>query len=637
MSNLMRSRRFGATLSVGAMVAAVSAVFGCADPEPTYSSTDQFAILLSPAAANFNSVQMPASSAPLTLQVYASALSNDTITSIIESCPDFTLDLSTFTSGQPVYRTCIDDGGGTPRLLPCVEYESQDYRFTATFTPSIVGVQNCVVNVQMALNGLRQFSLTGTGTAPPKLISVTPPSLDLGELRNNTVGTRNVTISNAGGAGLDVMLVSVSGPPFSIGAGGSSSYALAVGQAVNVPIDCTAIDGDQTGTLTVVSDDPANGTISVPLRCKGVNSQIDVTPSPAVFASRTGESQSVTVDVRNLSNFPITVQQLAVIGTEFTLESGPTAGTVIAANSAVAAVVKFSGMQSGAAEGELKIVDDMGQARSVLLTAVAKPAVLSLTPDGNFGPICVGQTKTINFAALGIGAADFVFQGATTEAPFSVEIADVPRVIRGGGQSAVTFAASVAPTAAGDISGVLRLQTDIPNEPSKDIVLTATGLDGGIGASPAELDLGATRIAEVSLPRPVSLGNCTAGPITVEGVAIEGVDAADFLVAQAPTSLTVTPTSSITWNLVMRAAAKGSRTAEFVISYDGGQQLRIPLTGEGFDTSEPESVRGTYYACAAGGHGAGWFVIGLAAFAVSRRRRQRSQSVAKRCSDMLQP
>ena len=626
MSNLMSSRRFGAAssaaLSMGA-VAAVVALAACAEPEPKYSSTDQFAILLLPTAANFNSVQVPASSATIILQVYASALSNDKITSITESCPDFSLDLSTFTPGQPVYRVCIDNGGGIPRLLPCIEYETADYQFTAMFTPSITGVQNCVVDVQMAFSGLRQFSLTGTGTAPPKLIAVTPASLDLGELRNNTVGTRNVTISNAGGAALAVTSVSVSGPPFSIGTGGASSYALAIGQAVNVPIDCTAINGDQAGTLTVVSDDPANGTISVPLRCKGVDSQLDVTPSPAVFASRTGESQSVTVDIRNLSNFPITVQQRAVLGTAFTLESGPAAGAIIAANASVAAVIKFNGMQSGAAEGELKIVDDMGQARSVLLTAVAKPAVLSLTPDGNFGPICVGQTKTINFAALGIGAADFEFQGATTQAPFSVEISGVPRIIKGSGQSAVTFAASVAPTAAGDISGVLRLQTDIPNEPSKDIVMTATGLDGGVGASPAEVNLGATRIEEVSLPRPVSLGNCTAGPITVASVAIEGLNAGDFLVAQAPTSLIVTPTSSITWNLVMRAAAKGSRTAEFVITYDGGQQLRVPLTGEGFDTSEPAAVRGTYYACAAGGQGAGWLVIGAAAFVVSRRRRQR--------------
>lgn len=621
MAKLMRSQRASAALYVALLGFAVVACTQ-SEPEPHYSSTDQLSILVSPAASDFGSVQKGTTSAPVTLQVYASGLSNDTITSITESCPDFAIDTPGFAPGQPVYRICIDDGG-IPRLLPCVEYETQNYVFSATFAPSITGTQSCQIDVQMASAGLKQFSLTGTGTAPPKLIAVTPASLDFGELRNNTLGTRNVMITNAGGALLSVSSVSVSGPPFALGGGAMSSYTLDVGQMVNVPIDCTATNGESTGSLTIVSDDTAHSPITVPLRCKGVDSQMDLTPSPVLFSTRTGESQTATVAIKNLSNFPIVIQQLAVLGTEFALESGPATGSTIPANGSVNAVIKFSGMQSGTAEGELKVVDDMGQARSALLTGDAKPAVLSLTPDGNFGPVCVGQTKTINFAALGIGAADFTFQGASTDAPFSVSVQDVPKLVKGGGQSAVTFSASVAPTVAGELSGVLHLQTDIPNANTKDIVLTATGLDGGVGASPAELDLGAARIEEISLPRTVSLGNCTAGPITVESAVIEGLDAADFFFAQTPASLTVTPTSSIAWNIAMRAAVKGARTADLVITYGGGQVIYVPLTGEGFDTTEPPSTRGTYYACAASGQGAGWMLIlGVVMLVVNRRRRR---------------
>ena len=620
MAKLMRSQPARAALYVALLSCAVVACTQ-SEPEPHYSSTDQLSILVSPAASDFGNVQKGMTSAPVALQVYATGLSNDTITSITESCPDFAIDTPGFSPGQPVYRICIDNGE-IPRLLPCFEYETQNYVFSATFSPSITGPQSCQIDVMMAGSGLRQFSLMGTGTAPPKLIAVAPASLDFGELRNNTVGTRNVMISNAGGALLSVSSVTVSGAPFALGGGAMASYTLDVGQMVNVPINCTATNGESTGMLTIVSDDTAHSPLTVPLRCKGVDSQMDLTPSPVMFSTRTGESQTANVAIKNLSNFPIVIQQLAVLGAEFMLESGPSSGTTIPANGSVTAMIKFSGMQSGAADGELKVVDDMGQARSALLTGVAQPAVLSLTPDGNFGPVCVGQTKMINFAALGIGAADFLFQGATTEAPFSVTIQDLPKVVKGSGQSAVTFTASVAPTVAGELSGVLHLQTDIPNANSKDIVLTATGLDGGIGASPAELDLGAARIEEVSLPRSISLGNCTAGPITVESAAIEGVDAAEFLIAQTPSSLTVTPTSSIAWNIAMRASTKGARTADFVITYGGGQVLRVPLTGEGFDTTEPAATRGTYYACAASSQGASWMLIlGVVMLVVTRRRR----------------
>jgi hypothetical protein len=612
-------------LLLGLFGAALSA---CGTTEPATSTTAQMALVLSPVSTVFASTQVGNISASSSLLVSATGLTtDDTIVSITESCPDFAIDLTGLTPQYPIYRICDDAGNprfpNTPSSPLCPgTIISQSFMFSATFSPSIVGTQTCVVDVIMQLAGARQFSLTGTGTAPPTLIEVTPASLDFGEVRNTSTSSLNLSVHNAGMTQINVSSISVTGPPFALAPGTPTAFVLSAGQTVLVPVECTAVDGLHTGSAMVVSDDTAHSPINIALQCKGVASQIDATPSPVVFATRTGTPQQATVTISNLSTFPVLLQQFFVTGAEFELVTGPTSGQTIAATAAVDAVVRFKATASGAADGSMVLVDDMGNTRTVLLKATASPAVLSLTPDGNFGAVCVGQSKATTFAALGIGAADFELQSVTVPPPFAVDVVGLPKTIKGNGQNAATFTATLTPTQAGELTSTLVLQTDIPSGERKEIFLTATALDPGVGAAPAELDLGAARVNEIAPARSVSIGNCTAAAIAIESATIEGIDAADFFIAQSPMSLMIPQTNSITWSVGMRPTVTESRQAEFVVTYGGGQRLTVPLTGQGFSDKPAPSLRGTYYACSSTSR-PGWLgLVGIAALVGVTRRRK---------------
>ncbi len=107
---------------------------------------------------------------------------------------------------------------------------------------------------------------TAIASASPQ-IAVSPSSLDFGSV--TAVQTKTVTVSNTGNATLNVT---------SLGAGGSFSvvspaapFTVAAGSSATVTVRFSPTGASaQSGTLTIASNDPAHGIITVPLTGTGV-------------------------------------------------------------------------------------------------------------------------------------------------------------------------------------------------------------------------------------------------------------------------------------------------------------------------------------------------------------------------------
>src|SRR5689334_20604484 len=124
----------------------------CQQPQPALSSTDQATTTMPVTSHDFGSLQVGQTSAPFTFTINPAAGNNyDTVTSITESCPDFSVNAP----GLPatVYRDCevCTCPANSPQICPaiCCTLDSQSYSFTATFSPTVGTTVSCTVTISL--------------------------------------------------------------------------------------------------------------------------------------------------------------------------------------------------------------------------------------------------------------------------------------------------------------------------------------------------------------------------------------------------------------------------------------------------------------------------------------------------------
>jgi hypothetical protein len=600
---------------------------GCQDAGPALSSTAQELVVLSPASYDFGTLTVGQTSPAFTELINPAAGNQyDTVTAITESCPDFTINAP----GLPadVYRDCevVCLVATCPTPLVCTTIDSQSYAFTATFRPSFAGTQSCVVTINLNNGALfRTITLSGTGMAPPIDIDVAPTSINFGDVRRTTTSSAaNLAVRNLGGAALGVSNVALSGP---YALSGPASFAVAPGGVQNLGITCTPTAiGQAGGNAVITSNDPTTPSVTVPLACNGIDSNLGISPSPAVFpTTRVGEPLMQTIALVNSGAAATTLQSVTLTGTGLSIVSGPAANTQLAGGTSVQVRIAFDAAEKGTTTGTLDVVTTDGN-RTAQLTATAQLASMSVTPDGavDFGPVCAGQTAMQAFTVLGNGDGSFQIQTLDDPAPpFTITRPALPASVRGSGANQVTFSVTASPIAEGVASSVIALATDIPGDAPRMIEVSVTGLAGGVSATPTELDLGSPLLDVTTIGQPVTVTNCTTDAITYSNARIEGADATSFAIVAQPTGTTIMSTGSAEWLVVLNAHTAGPKEATFIVDYPGGS-ASVPLTGEGLDPNAlaPSDDVRSYYTCSTGSALASW-PLGLALVLVARGRRRR--------------
>ena len=291
------------------------------------------------------------SSATLNVSVSNTGNSSVTISQITESGAGFTL---------------------TSPTVPLTLSPGQSTSLSVKFAPSATGTFAGTVTVTSnATNSPLTISLSGTGVQPQ--IAVVPSSVAFGNVTVGVTNTQTVTIQNPGTANLSISRASASGTGFSF-SGLALPLSLAPGTSTSFSAAFTpASAGNLSGAITLVSNAP-NSPTTIALSGSGVSStyQLSANPTSLSFGSlTTGTSATQTVTLSNTGNASVTISQVSVSGTGFSLSSIGLPVT-LAAGQTTSFNVAFAPVSAGSVTGSVTVTSN----------AANSPLMLALSGSG---------------------------------------------------------------------------------------------------------------------------------------------------------------------------------------------------------------------------------------------------------------
>ncbi len=181
-------------------------------------------------------------------------------------------------------------------------------------------------------------------------------NINFGNVNLGTFSERTITISNVGGANLNVSGLSTTNPVFTV-VSPAAPFTIPPGNSVPVTVRFTpSASGTQTGSLQIASNDPDEPTYKLSLRGNGVQPpanepDISITPTSLDFGQVVvGSSTDRTLTISNLGAQTLTVSSLTSSDSAFTVVSpatpfdvAPSADQVVTLRFSPISAVTYSG------------------------------------------------------------------------------------------------------------------------------------------------------------------------------------------------------------------------------------------------------------------------------------------------------
>lgn len=349
--------------------------------------------------------------------------------------------------------------------------------FSVLFAPTVAGsLAGTVSLASNAPNSPNVLSLNGTGTAASVTLSASPASLSFTNVNAGSSTSKSVTISNSGNTSVTISQVSVSAKDFSV-SGMTTPITLAAGQntSMNVTFKPSASE-NVTGNITVSNSQGANTVIAV--SGNGLQPALNITPSSASFVNVTeGSPASQTFQLQNSGTGTLTVSQVGVTGTGFTLGT-LTLPVTLASGQTSTFNVQFNPAAAGAVTGTVSVVSNAPNSPATIGlsgTGVAVTQTLTFSSTSlAFGSVSAGSSATQSVTVTNSGNAGVtVSQISATGSGFSLTGAGTPVTLSSGQK--MTFDVIFTPNAAGSDVGSVSVTSNASGSP-KTIALSGTGV-----------------------------------------------------------------------------------------------------------------------------------------------------------------
>ncbi len=218
--------------------------------------------------------------------------------------------------------------------------------------------------------------------------------------------------------------------------------------------------------------------MSVALSGAGTSaSQLQVNPTTEAFGSvNVGSSKSQVVTLNNATSSSISISQVTVAGTGFSL-SGITTPVTLAASQSTTFTVTFSPQAGGSVTGSVVVSSDASNSSvtipltgagvtSTVVQLTASPATLGV------GSVVVGSSGTASGTVTASGGSVTVTGATTNNSLFAIGGFSLPHTIAAG-QSA-TYTITFSPTTAGAASATLTFTSNAQPATTTQ-ALTGTG------------------------------------------------------------------------------------------------------------------------------------------------------------------
>jgi hypothetical protein len=361
---------------------------------------------------------------------------NLTGTGLAAGAPVVSLSSSSLTFGnQPINTTSaaqnvtLSNTGAGPLSITSI-VPSGDYADTTTCATTLAAGSNCTINVTFtptaigtrtgaititdsAVGSPQQISLTGTGSTPAPVVSLSSGSLTFAsQVVNTTSAAKSVTLSNTGNATLNITSIVPSGD-YADTTTCATTLAAGLNCTINVTFTPTAI-GTRTGAITI-TDSAAGSPQSVNLTGTGAAvaaPAVSLSPASLTFASQlvntTSAAQSVT-----LSNTGTATLNITSIVPSGDYADTTTCATMLAAGSNCTINVTFTPTATGTRTGGATITDNAaGSPHIVSLTGTGSATLTPIKLTGKFTQAQSGSTsvssQTVTNTGFAIAPGDLI-------------------------------------------------------------------------------------------------------------------------------------------------------------------------------------------------------------------------------------
>lgn len=486
-----------------------------------------------------------------------------------------------------------------------------------------------IVDLDTDLDGAFRIELVGIARLPPACrIQAIPNVVNFGQVGENRSSTQNLFVRNIGE--LDCTFTSatiVGGAPFSrtLGVDLAENTVLAPQQSggLTVTFAPTSAAGRQTDVLRVLSDDPVNGTIDVPLEGNAVVVPpcfLEAEPTAVNFGFQTlRRSNELEVRLRNVGTKTciVTAADITAGAPEFSLIEPPfTAigddlppflqdlipfGSIVPVGDAVSFIVAFRPEQAGLRTGNYRFTyKEQGQfafspTPNITIDVPATgtgiaPCIEVVPADVDFGAVAQGSTADRDATIRNCGGSDLVIRGVTLRSgshrDFRIQNAPaLPLTLQPGAQAPVTVRA--APTAAGAAAegsamfGALNVMSD---DVTRVINLRANSNGAcvnGLVCAPRTLDFGDVLTGE-DLVRSVVCSNPSSAPVTITPAVL-----APFEIVSAPTSVPANGQAVIRVRFTPQGTTPAQQTLTVGANDCQGAAIGVTVRGRGADDELP--------------------------------------------------
>ena len=471
----------------------------------------------------------------------------------------------------------------TGLTLPLTLTVGQSSTFTARFAPGSAGaVSGSVSLTSNASNTPTSVALSGTGVAQILTLSMSPSTINFGNVTVGNTANQTVTLTNTGNSNVNVTAATATGAGFSVV--GFVAGTLTPGQSTTFTARfAPGVAGAVSGTLSLTSNATNNPTVS--LSGTGTPPPIGtltLNPTSINFGSViVGNTVSQSVTMTNTGTASLTISSSSVTGAGFSV-TGLTLPLTLTVGQSSTFTARFAPGSAGAVSGSVSLTSDASNSpASVALsgTGVAQVLTLSASPTSlNFGSVSVGSSSTQSVTVTNSGNSNVTISSSSvTGAGFTISGLTLPLTLTP--SQSTSFSVQFAPAASGAVSGSVSLTSNASNSPTT-VSLSGTGATPTLTltVSPTSINFGDVVVGSTA-SQTVTLLNTGSGDVTVTAINVTGTG---YSFTGVTPPLTLTPGQSATVTLQFAPAAAGTTTGTAsVVSNATNSPSNISLSGNG--------------------------------------------------------
>jgi len=353
----------------------------------------------------------------------------------------------------------------------------QSMALQATFAPKAAGTATGAITVTSnATNPTSTVALSGSAVAASYTMSLSPSSLNFGNVSAGSSSKQNLQVSNTGNSSVTVTQAVASGAGISV-SGLGAPVTLAPSQSLTLAVTfAPTTAGATAGSVTVTNNDGVNAVAAV--TGTQVQPGLSLTPTSASFGSVvTGNTNSQTVQIKNSGTSSLTVSQATVTGAGFTL-SGLALPLTLSPSQTGNFNVQYAPQSAGSVSGGVSIVSNAPNSPATVAlsaTGVLASHTISVNPGSlSFGSVTDGSSAAQGFTVTNTGNSNVAISGITATGTGYSLLSGAGAVTLSPNQS-TSVSVQFAPSAAGSANGSVNILSDATGSASS-VALSGTGV-----------------------------------------------------------------------------------------------------------------------------------------------------------------